>query len=298
MLQAIVVDDSPVSLRATASALEATGEVQIAGMYCSAADALAALPHLSPDVAFLDIEMPDTSGIQLAREIVGLAGDIGIVFVTAHKEYALDAFGVCAVDYLTKPLDRERLLESIRRLQKNHRLASPAPGEATCRILCLGEFAVYPPGTAIPLHWRTKKTQELFAYLVQHLGRSLAKWQILDDLWVEKAPEKRECLLHTTLYYLKRNLREAGVDYQLQQHNSCYRLTLPGAYLDFRHFEALSLRRDGSLAAPSTGDLQSALALYQGDYLASLDYLWSLPLQQKLAQAQQQLARTLARRGR
>jgi len=87
-------------------------------------DGLAALEALTaqrPDVAFLDIRMPGLTGLEVARA----AGATQVVFTTAYEAHALDAFDHAAVDYLLKPIRRERLGQSIVRLKQ--RLADPAP---------------------------------------------------------------------------------------------------------------------------------------------------------------------------
>ncbi|HTY93614.1 MAG TPA: LytTR family DNA-binding domain-containing protein [Steroidobacteraceae bacterium] len=87
-------------------------------------DGLAALEALTaqrPDVAFLDIRMPGLTGLEVARA----AGATQVVFTTAYEAHALDAFDHAAVDYLLKPIRRDRLGQSIVRLKQ--RLAEPAP---------------------------------------------------------------------------------------------------------------------------------------------------------------------------
>lgn len=76
-----------------------------------------------PDVVFLDIHMPGGSGIEAARTIGGIAH---LVFVTAHEQYALQAFERGALDYLVKPLDEERLAQTVQRLQARLQGSGPA----------------------------------------------------------------------------------------------------------------------------------------------------------------------------
>ncbi|WP_028227393.1 LytR/AlgR family response regulator transcription factor [Paraburkholderia ferrariae] len=103
--------------------------------------ALAALNALKPDIAFLDIRMPGIDGLRLA----GLAPHARVVFVTAHDDYAVEAFDRSAVDYLLKPLTDARLLRCIARLQRE----APAQGE-----LQPGPAAPAPRDTA-PVRWLT-----------------------------------------------------------------------------------------------------------------------------------------------
>ena len=81
-----------------------------------------------PDAIFLDIQLPDASGVDVARELIRLGFSPIIVFATAYDQYAVDAFDVNAVDYLLKPFHEDRLRETVERLRK--RLEGKDPIEA------------------------------------------------------------------------------------------------------------------------------------------------------------------------
>jgi two-component system response regulator AlgR len=103
--------------------------VEVAAEAGSAAQALRWLSDHRADVALLDIQMPGMSGIQLAEAMRGVAPDTLIIFLTAHADFAVDAFGLEAVDYLTKPIRLERLSEALARAHKR-RAERPATPEA------------------------------------------------------------------------------------------------------------------------------------------------------------------------
>lgn len=86
--------------------------------------ALAAVGQLHPDIAFLDIRMPGLSGLDVAR---ALSGRCHAVFTTAYDSYALEAFNAGAIDYVLKPIARDRLLQTVTRLQERLSVAAPAP---------------------------------------------------------------------------------------------------------------------------------------------------------------------------
>jgi DNA-binding LytR/AlgR family response regulator len=90
-------------------------ELQIVAETTDGAATLAALQQHAPDVAFLDINMPKATGLDVARNC---SSATAIVFLTAYNQHALDAFDVGAVDYLLKPLDRGRLLNTITRVKQ------------------------------------------------------------------------------------------------------------------------------------------------------------------------------------
>src|SRR3569623_1112819 len=105
-------------------------ELQILGEARDGNDALAKADELRPDVMFLDIRMPGMTGIEAAREILALPDWQGeIVFVTAYDEYAVAAFEQGAIDYLLKPVEPERLVQTAPRVKARlaQRVTPPPP---------------------------------------------------------------------------------------------------------------------------------------------------------------------------
>lgn len=124
MPSAVIAEDEPL-LRKRLKDLLASywAELQIVAEVGDGAEALAAIQEWRPDIVFLDIDMPTLSGIEVAHAV---RGQPLIVFLTAHANHAVDAFEVNAVDYLLKPLQPGRLLETIERLKDKARQQAPA----------------------------------------------------------------------------------------------------------------------------------------------------------------------------
>jgi DNA-binding LytR/AlgR family response regulator len=97
-------------------------ELKIVAECGNGLEALDAMAAHRPHVAFLDIRMPGANGLEVAR---AASGQCHVVFVTAYDQYAVDAFNAGAVDYLLKPIQRERLAQSVARLKEH--VTSPAP---------------------------------------------------------------------------------------------------------------------------------------------------------------------------
>jgi len=113
---AIVADDERLMRDQIVGRLrEAWPELLIVGEASNGREAVAMAQSLEPDIAFLDITMPDLDGIKAAQAIAGKAH---IVFVTAYDQYAVRAFDQGAIDYLLKPVDPERLALTCRRLRE------------------------------------------------------------------------------------------------------------------------------------------------------------------------------------
>ncbi len=113
MIRAFLIDDEPLALKRLARLLEATRRVDVVGRATDPAQGLADLAEASADVVFLDIQMPGLSGLQVVER---LPPDLMVVFTTAYDQHAVAAFEVNAVDYLLKPIERERLNAALDRI--------------------------------------------------------------------------------------------------------------------------------------------------------------------------------------
>lgn len=296
MLKAIIIDNEEPAVDILKILLERTGRITVVGGFLCAADALASLNKAGPDVVFLDIEMPGTSGLELAENIRTAAGDIEIIFVTAYDQYALKAFRVNALDYLLKPLSYEDIEQTVERLFKRKGLTenSGLTPQGNGQIFCFGKFSVYGAAGERPVKWRTSKAEELFAYLLQNLEKEVPKWKICEALWPEYDAEKVDIQLHTTIYKMKKALTSAGISFDLGFINGCYWLSLPRVYMDTVEFDSCVSSFE-HIDKSSIELYEKALLLYQGDYLEDNDYLWSLPQKAAYAQKYYRLAFAVAK---
>lgn len=115
ILTCIAVDDEPLALGLVCAFIEKTPFLKLAGRYSSAVEALQGLLHQPVDVIFLDIQMPDLTGLELARVLERSKSDNRsprIIFTTAFDQFALDGFRVDALDYLLKPFNYEEFLRA------------------------------------------------------------------------------------------------------------------------------------------------------------------------------------------
>ncbi|WP_417886107.1 LytR/AlgR family response regulator transcription factor [Zunongwangia sp.] len=116
-INCIIVDDEPVALDILENHLSKIDDVSILERCTSATDAFNIISRENVQLIFLDINMPEISGISFAKSI---NKNIQIIFTTAYREYALEGFNLHAVDYLLKPISFERLLDAINNYRKNH----------------------------------------------------------------------------------------------------------------------------------------------------------------------------------
>ena len=116
-IRALIVDDEAPARSELSYLLQAHPEVKVVGEAASAAEAIELSRKVAHDVVFLDVEMPGASGLDTAPHIRERRDPPAVVFVTAHAEYAVDAFAVEAFDYLLKPVDPDRLARVVERLR-------------------------------------------------------------------------------------------------------------------------------------------------------------------------------------
>jgi two-component system LytT family response regulator len=114
-VRALIVDDEPIARRELRRLLTEHADVEIVGEAGGAAEAERAVDSLAPDVLFLDIQMPQRTGMQLLES---LADAPQVIFTTAHDEHALRAFELGALDYLLKPIAPARLANALERVRQ------------------------------------------------------------------------------------------------------------------------------------------------------------------------------------
>ncbi|HTB66733.1 MAG TPA: LytTR family DNA-binding domain-containing protein [Steroidobacteraceae bacterium] len=117
MIEVVIVDDEPAARRTLRECCAREPDLRIAGEYADGRGALAAILASPPDLLFLDIQIDTVNGIALARSL-DQEKLPDIVFVTAYDRYALEAFEVCASDYLLKPFDYERFRATVARVRR------------------------------------------------------------------------------------------------------------------------------------------------------------------------------------
>jgi two-component system LytT family response regulator len=136
-LRVVIVDDEAPARGLLREYLAAHPGVEIVGECANGFEAVKVIGEQAPDVVFLDIQMPKLDGFEVLDL---LERPPAVVFVTAYDEYALKAFQVHAVDYVLKPVTRERLTESLAQARARLGAAAPAPSPATLAA------AARPPG--------------------------------------------------------------------------------------------------------------------------------------------------------
>ena len=115
MLRTLIVDDEPLAVERMQVICSRIAALDVVGTASDGAQALRLVEALSPDLILLDMTMPEVDGLSVARELAGQERRPAVVFVTAHDNYAVEAFDLDAVDYVLKPVQADRLERAIQR---------------------------------------------------------------------------------------------------------------------------------------------------------------------------------------
>lgn len=136
ILRTLIVDDEPLAREWLRELLGQHPDVQVAAECSGGAEAIAAIERLDPDLVFLDVQMPQVDGFDVAAHVYPAESPM-IVFATAYDTFALRAFEASAVDYLLKPLDADRLGRALDRVRRRRAREMPddAPGAGVERLL-------------------------------------------------------------------------------------------------------------------------------------------------------------------
>lgn len=298
-MRVIIVDDEPAMLLAMKRLLSNMEEVELAGSFRNAAEALDFVRDRDDvDLAFLDIQIAADDGLELARSLRLIRADLDIVFTTSHADYAIHAYDVYPLDYMVKPISRQRLAQTIARAAGRRSVASSDAGGArgltphrlTVRGLGCLEVSSKEAGA---VKWISKKSMELFAYLLVHRGRSVTKVRILADIFPEMPLKNAETYLNTAVYQLRKALSLHGGKEMILSSQEQYRIDLDQADVDFIQFE----QGVEQLSAINTANEAAAIELekqFVGELLEDKSYVWATAERERLAIMYDSYAKRLA----
>lgn len=178
-MRAIAVDDDKLSLEILTVQLENIQVFDEVISFDNSNDALEWLKTNDVDAAFLDIIMDDMNGIELARNIRNLKKPCHIIFVSSSTDYAMEAYRVHADAYMTKPINKEAVLEELKYIPGLKKESKPL------RIKCFGNFEAFDQNNT-PLKFKYKKTKEMLAYLIMRNGSTCNLKEIAAVLYEDK----------------------------------------------------------------------------------------------------------------
>lgn len=299
-MRAILVDDEQLPLLHLQKVLERdVAGIEVIGAYSDPLLAIDMAKTLQPDVVFLDINMPGISGLEIGEQLQSFQPTPEIVFVTGYDKYAVDAFELCALDYIMKPVQLKRLQKTIERLRDRIKNEHEVSVEARplISIKCFNHIQFQLPDQEPKIiKWRTAKARELFAYLLHHRNRMIDKDTIIELLWPDCDVSKGVTQLYTTVYLIRQTLKQHGlgtVSITKGNLETGYRLSVGSAHIDVEEWENHALQ----LSPPTIHNAQvyeRVLEMYAGDYFGEYEYLWAEHERERLRRLWLQLAKNLS----
>lgn len=251
-MEVLYVDDELAAIQKFKAVVAKIPDVTGSATFSSGFQALSYVEGRSVDVAFLDIEMPEINGIELAKKIHEKDLNVKVVFLTAYANYALDAFGVDAIGYLMKPYSLDQVKEQLEKAKRIRPIA-----RKRVFIKTMPHFDVFIDGEL--LHFKGAKIKELLALLVDRNGGSVTPGQAIACLWEDRpSDEATNSLYRMTYKRLREFLMEAGVDFLLTADNAKRAINAQMYESDYGRF--------------LSGD-KEALRTFDGDYMT--EYEWA-----------------------
>ncbi len=166
------------------------------------------------DIAFLDIEMPEINGIQLAKKLKKINPKINVIFVTAYDNYALDAYKLHASGYVTKPVNEKKVKDELEGLRYDVELKP----SKKLQVKCFGNFEVFYNG--VPLKFARSKSKELFAYLIDREGAAINVNELNAVLWED---DDHKSYFRNLVSDITATLKSVGLDdVFIKRHNECF----------------------------------------------------------------------------
>lgn len=182
-------------------------------------------------------------------------------------------------DITKRKLHEKKLIDTIRNQQQFiNDQKSPQVGKPELYVYFFGKFRALTDNAPKPIKWRTSKTEELFAFILQKENQYISKAEILEALWPELELEKANKHLHTSIYNLKKDLKSVNVSFQLELVNGFYCYGEHRFYTDLDELKNLiktSVNPYNSFDTEAVKKTERALLLYEEDYLAENDYPWA-----------------------
>ena len=201
------------------------------------------------DLAFLDIEMPEINGIQLAKKLKAINPKTKIIFVTAFNNYALEAYKLHASGYITKPVSIEAVKEEISELDKAIDLTSTKK----LQIKCFGNFEIFHDGE--PVKFSYQKSKEVFAYLIDREGSLINMNEINAVMW----EEDHKSYLRNLVADIQQTLKSIDCsDIFIKKRNGC----------------AIDTSKVDCDAYEYKKDNPNAVRMYRGEYM--IQYPWAV----------------------
>ncbi|MBN2259852.1 MAG: response regulator [Clostridiales bacterium] len=268
MIRIAAVDDELHALKRFERMIQNNSDIELCGLFETGKQLLDYIKNHSLNAVFLDIEMPDMNGLVLSQQILNIDEHIEIIFMTAFNQYAVEAFELQAIDYIMKPIKKERLEKTVKRLLK---IKATTPQSGNLFLQCFGDFEVFINGEATV--WKNSKAKEILAFLVYKNGVAVNWEKIVDAVWPDFDAEKAQANFHANSYLLRKVLSKEGIPEILEGSRGNYRIVKDGISCDLYQLEAMIKANQFNRKE----DLHLLEDLLNKGYMEGNGYSWAQP---------------------
>ena len=287
-MKAVIIDDEYFALTELTYLLK-ENDVCVIGSFTDPNEGYDFIVEEKPDVLFLDIDLPDINGIELALKVQTMLPHIAIVFVTAYSQYALDAYSAYPVDYILKPVRDERLKSTLLRIRQDIS-ADKGQDNNELSIRAFGKFEIMCGDDSVRFY--TKKSRELLAFLLCNFDKPMRRDEIVRILFEEEELQKGINNLYITLYRLRKALSAAGIQDEQLCIKEDYTLKIQDSICDFVDFSRF-ISNYGTIDKSNISKAESIIGTIRGDILNDMDDIWVAEVRTWiLEQAEELLIRT------
>lgn len=276
-MKIIVIDDEKAMHLIMRKLLMKVPSVTFLGAFFCTDSAIDFIKKHEVDLVFVDINMPKENGIAFAHKMDNLFPHIQLAFVTSHKDYALEAFELSALDYLLKPVSVERLQKAIDKAiaLKQFSYSSPRLAEENeLSVFTLGTFEIRTSKVG-HVKFISKKSKEVFAYLLMHMGRKVSRIKLISDVFPDMPQKNAELYLNTAMYQLRKSLDVHGYRHIVLSDHDGYELVASTKNVDVYQLKQFF----SNYPSIENFDVQAFLSvdsLYQGELFEESGYLWAV----------------------
>ncbi|QHI71619.1 response regulator [Aminipila terrae] len=271
--RAIAIDDELASLNRFSRLIENEKRIELLDSFTVSGDALGFIENNSVDLIFLDIEMPDMNGIELAEKILSINPEVEIIFITAHESFALQAFHVYASGYLLKPVTCEDISNIINiSIKRKNKKQLNEDVDNMLYVNSFGSVGCYVQReTQEGIKWRTSKCEELIIYLVEQ-NKAVSREKLIEDLWPDMSYDHAAKNLHVTCYNIRSELKLYNLEDVIVKRYGVYEINKNKVISDYWEFiDALNQTKGNKM---DFENIDLLIKKYQLGYLNNKYYEW------------------------
>lgn len=275
-MRAILVDDELLALQFLEKQLIKLNDIRVIGKFTFLDVNKEEKLINETDIVFLDIEMPETNGLELADLLLQMKPDLIIIFVTAFNEYAVEAFDLNALDYILKPVDTERLSRTLKRIEKS-KPDKPTQIDSDNQILnvklCNDLSFQIEDQDFKHIKWRTTRAKDLFLYLLHNEGQANHKAALVDLFWSDLPEDSGYSQLYTAIYHIRKTIKIFNDHFSLRSLHESYILEAKDVVIDVIEWEN-NLTNLNELTNTTINQWEETMKLYSEHFLKDYDMFW------------------------